>query len=160
MRLCASPINTFSCIMLWLLRCVGGGLGRLAFWCGIRSQVTIDNLVRAYPEWTSSKCRKIAARSYSSLGKVFFEFLYLRFASKAAIKRGLEITNLSEIEPSLSGSNGAILLSGHIANWEWLALGCGLRLGKPLDVIIKNQRSRMAERFLVRMRIRFGNQMI
>lgn len=146
--------------MLWLLRCVGGVLGRMAFWCGIRSRVTIENLARAYPDWTLGACRQIAAKSYSSLGKVFFEFLFLRYAGKATIERGLEITNLSGFEPYFSGSTGAILLSGHIGNWEWLALGCGLRIHKPLDVIIKNQRSRVAERFLIRMRTRFGNRML
>jgi KDO2-lipid IV(A) lauroyltransferase len=65
-----------------------------------------------------------------------------------------------EIKSYLSGPSGAILLSGHIGNWEWLALGCGLRLDMPLDVIIKNQRSRFAERFLIRMRSRFGNRML
>jgi KDO2-lipid IV(A) lauroyltransferase len=145
--------------MLWLLRAVGGMLGRLAFWCGIRSHVTIDNLVHAYPEWTSAKCRSVAEANYSSLGKVFFEFLYLRFASKPEIERGLEITNLTEFLPLMSGSSGAILLSGHLGNWEWLALGCGLQVKVPLDVIIKNQRSNIAERFLIRMRSRFGNRM-
>ncbi len=152
--------------MLWLLRFVGGALGRLAFYAGIRSRVTLDNLARAFPEWTSAKRRCTAAKSYASLGTVFFEFLFLRCASKAAIERGLEIVNLAEFLPLLSGVNGtilpsgAILLSGHIGNWEWLALGCGLRVKKPLDVIIKNQRSRKAEQFLMRMRTRFGNRML
>ncbi len=146
--------------MLWLLRGVGGALGRMAFWCGIRSRVTMDNLARAYPKWTHAKRRQLAAQCYASLGKVFFEFLFLRYASNAAIERGLEITNLAEFKPCIPGQNGVILLSGHIGNWEWLALGCGLRLGAPLDVIIKNQRSGFAERFLIRMRSRFGNRML
>jgi KDO2-lipid IV(A) lauroyltransferase len=120
----------------------------------------MDNLARAYPEWSLAKCRQTATKSYSSLGKVFFEFLFLRFASKRAIERGLEISNLTEFLPFLTGPNGAILLSGHLGNWEWLALGCSLRLEVPLDVIIKNQRSSIAERFLVRMRTRFGNRML
>jgi Kdo2-lipid IVA lauroyltransferase/acyltransferase len=146
--------------MLWMLRSVGGTLGHLAFWCGVRSRVTIDNLGLAFPEWTSARRRQVAVKSYISLGKVFVEFLFLRYASKKTIERGLEITNLAEIKSYLSGPSGAILLSGHIGNWEWLALGCGLRLDVPLDVIIKNQRSRFAERFLVRMRSRFGNRML
>jgi KDO2-lipid IV(A) lauroyltransferase len=146
--------------MLWLLRWAGGTLGRLAFWSGIRSSVTIENLARAYPQWQVSECRRVAAKSYASLGAVFFEFLFLRYASKRAIVRGLEITNLAEFLPLISGPNGAILLSGHLGNWEWLALGCGLQIGMPLNVIIKNQRSNRAERFLVRMRTRFGNRML
>lgn len=146
--------------MLWILRCCGGLLGRLAFRLGIRSRVTLDNLARAYPELSSRKRRSIAVKSYSNLGKVFFEFLFLRCAGAYAIRNGLEITNLEEALPAIFGPHGAILLSGHLGNWEWLALGCGLRIGTPLDVIIKNQRASMVERFLLRMRMRFGNRML
>ncbi len=120
----------------------------------------MQNLARAYPEWTAAQRRWIASKSYASLGMVFFEFLFLRFARKTSIKKGLEISNLEEFLPRLFSPNGAILLSGHLGNWEWLALGCALQIGGPLDVIIKNQRSRWAERFLIRMRSRFGNRML
>src|SRR5581483_7497682 len=146
--------------MLWLLSWVGSVLGRLAFYLNIRSRVTLENLRRAYPDRSSRWRRRIAVRSYANLGRVFFEFPYLRWAPKGRIRNGLEIVNLEEVQSTIAGANGAILLSGHLGNWEWLALGCGLRLGVPLDVIIKNQRSKFAERFLVRMRTRFGNAML
>lgn len=146
--------------MLLILRCVGGVLGRLAFWAGIRSKVTLENLARAYPEFLPNKRRNLAAKSYANLGMVFFEFLFLRYASKDAIQNGLEITNLGDMLPIISNPRGAILLSGHLGNWEWLALGCALRLGTPLDVIIKNQRASPVEQFLVTMRKRFGNLML
>lgn len=146
--------------MLLILRCVGSVLGRLAFWAGIRSKVTLENLARGYPELRLNKRRKLAAKSYSNLGIVFFEFLFLRYGSKKAIQKGLEITNLEEMLPVISNPRGAILLSGHLGNWEWLALGCALRIGTPLDVIIKNQRSSPVEQFLVTMRTRFGNRML
>ncbi|MFI5202405.1 MAG: lysophospholipid acyltransferase family protein [Candidatus Kapaibacterium sp.] len=146
--------------MLWVLRGIGGALGRAAFLLGIRADVTMDNLARAYPGLRPKIRRRIASRSYSSLGKVFFEFLFLRVAGKKRIERGLEITNIEDILPALSGPNGAILLSGHLGNWEWMALGCALRIGTPIDVIIKNQRASMVEQFLVKMRTRFGNRML
>jgi Kdo2-lipid IVA lauroyltransferase/acyltransferase len=146
--------------MLWLLRFAGGILGRVAYKFGIRSQVTLDNLRKAFPEMSEKSRRRIAARSYSNLGKVFFEFLILRFAGRRKIYDGLIISNLQDVEKAISESHGAILLSGHIANWEWLALGCSLRLDRNLCVIIKNQRSSIAERFLTKMRTRFGNRMM
>ena len=146
--------------MLWLLRGVGGALGICAYSVGVRSKVTIDNLANAFPEWSSIERRRTARRCYALLGMVFFEFLYLRFASKKNIEQGLEIINLQEYLPILESNKGAILLSGHLGNWEWLALGCGLRVKRPLDVIIKNQTGPLAERFLIRMRSRFGNKMM
>ena len=146
--------------MLRSLRLFGSLLGRLAFRCGIRSHVTLENLERAFPEWNRAAARRMAARSYGNLGIVFFEFLYLRFASRRKVERGLEIENLEDVRTRIFGKNGSILLSGHIGNWEWLALGCALRIAAPIEVIIKNQRSSVAERFLLRMRTRFGNRML
>lgn len=146
--------------MLPLLRILGSLLGRLAFRCGIRSRVTLENLEHAFPEWNRKTRRRMAAKSYSNLGAVFFEFLYLRFALRRKVEHGLEITNLEEVRSKIFGRTGSILLSGHLGNWEWLALGCALRISSPIEVIIKNQRSSVAERFLLRMRTRFGNRML
>jgi KDO2-lipid IV(A) lauroyltransferase len=146
--------------MLWFLRLIGGSLGWLSYKAGIRSQVTLENLRNAFPEIGEKSRRMIASKSYSNLGKVFFEFLFLRYASQRRILAGLKISNLRDAARSISQSNRAILLSGHIANWEWLAIGCALNLDRKLCVIIKNQRSSIAERFLTKMRTRFGNRMM
>ena len=153
-------IEGLGLIMLWVLRGIGGALGRLAWVLGIRAHITRGNLARAFAELPSNKRRSLASKSYANLGIVFFEFIYLRFASKDAIRNGLEITNLPDVLPVLSNSHGAILLSGHLGNWEWLALGCALRIGSPVDEIIKNQRASWVERFLVTMRTRFGNRIL
>ncbi|SRR5579883_1506675 len=146
--------------MLLVLRVLGGFLGRLAFYAGIRRQVTMENLALAFPDLSDSKKKRIAVRCFANLGRVFFEFLFLRFGPRVAIYNGLEINNLEVVIKAISRQNGAILLSGHLADWEWLALGCALRIDRPLDVIIKNQRSSIAENFMVRMRTRFGNRML
>src|ERR1700733_4583278 len=146
--------------MLWLLRLVGGSFGWLSYKAGIRAQVTLENLRYAFPELSEKSRKEIAARSYSNLGKVFFEFLYLRFAGKRKVSNGLVISNLGELDKDVSSANGVILLSGHIGNWEWLAVGCSLNLHRQLSVIVKNQRSSIAEKFLTKMRTRFGNRMV
>jgi KDO2-lipid IV(A) lauroyltransferase len=145
--------------MLWLLRFIGGILGRLAYYVGVRREVTLANLRIAYPETSGLARHSMAVRSYSSLGQVFSEFLYLRYASETAIRNGLPISNLAEVVNLLSSPKGVILLSAHLGNWEWLGLGCGLRV-RPLNLIVMAQRSSFAERFLLRMRTRFGNKMI
>ncbi|HWF43993.1 MAG TPA: lysophospholipid acyltransferase family protein [Candidatus Kapabacteria bacterium] len=146
--------------MLLLLRTIGAILGIAAWVVGIRKSVTLDNLRHAFPDYSERQVGQLARKSFANLGVVFFEFVFLRFAPKHKVHNGLEINNLQEIAPLISGPKGSILLSGHLGNWEWLALGCGLQVDQPLDVIIKNQRSSVAERFLARMRGRFGNRTI
>jgi KDO2-lipid IV(A) lauroyltransferase len=146
--------------MLLLLRAIGSVLGTAAFYLGIRREVTLANLRHAYPELAEGWQRRIARKSFSNLGQVFFEFLFLRYTSRASVRDGLKIDNLPHVAELISDPHGCILLSGHLGNWEWLALGCGLQTQQPLDVIIKNQRSSFTERFLARMRGRFGNRTI
>ncbi|HEY3875356.1 MAG TPA: lysophospholipid acyltransferase family protein [Candidatus Kapabacteria bacterium] len=146
--------------MLWFLRRCGALLGVLAYHAGVRKRVTLENLEHAFPEWPPKVVRAFARKCYASLGVVFCELLYLRFAPKRSIERGLEIVNLTESLPIVRRGAGAILLSGHIANWEWLALGCALRMKQPIDVVIKNQTTPRVERFLRHMRTRFGNRML
>src|SRR5438067_8020125 len=144
--------------MLTLTRLLGMLLGRLGYVLGIRREVTLQNLRLAFPEWPERNVRRTARKSFANLGIVFAEMAYLRFASRRSIGIGIQITNIEAVRPLLSG--GAILLSGHLGNWEWLALGCALAIDRPLNVVIKNQRSSFAEQFLIRMRTRFGNKML
>jgi len=146
--------------MLALLRFCGALLGRVAFVLGIRRAVTLDNLRRAYPELSEDARKSVAKRAYSNLGLVFFEFPYLKSGQRSAIGKGLKLQNLEHVKEALSNPNGVVLVSGHLANWEWLALGLGLVIENKLNVIVKNQKSSFAERYLHQMRTRFGNVMI
>ena len=146
--------------MLSLLRLIGLTLGELGYLLGIRRDVTTQNLSKAYPGRPSRVIRRIARRSFGNLGIVFAEMLYLRFVSRERVRAGLRIENLNEVMNSILRSTGIVFLSGHYANWEWVAMGVGVQIDRPLKVVVKNQRSGFAEKFLMTMRTRFGNVML
>ena len=146
--------------MLSLLRLIGLTLAELAYYLGVRRKVTKDNLAKAYPDQPSRFIKRTARRSYGNLGIVFAEMLYLRFASRRAVTGGLRVHNLTEVMSRIPRTIGAVFLSGHYANWEWVAMGIGAQIDRALNVVVKNQRSSAAENFLMRMRTRFGNVMI
>ena len=135
-------------LLLLALRSVGATLGRLAYLLGVRREVTRSNLRRAYPELSERQRRQIEARTFASLGMVFLEFLYLRMAPRKRVAKGMHISNLSQVSQVMSHPRGALLLSGHIANWEWLAIGTGLNV-RPIHVIVKEQRNRTVAHFLL-----------
>jgi KDO2-lipid IV(A) lauroyltransferase len=146
--------------MLSLLRLLGLTLGQIAYLLGVRREVTLENLEKAYPDKPRSFVGRTARRSFANLGIVFAEMLYLRFASRQQIGRGLMIENLDEVMNSIPRSTGIVFFSGHYANWEWVAMGVGVQIDRALKVVVKNQRSGIAENFLMRMRSRFGNIMV
>jgi Kdo2-lipid IVA lauroyltransferase/acyltransferase len=143
-----------------LLNLVGSVLARLAYGLGIRRGVTEENLRQAFPSQNPGELKVLTQDTFTNLGRVFAEFLYLRFASRESIASRLAITNPELIQAALSKPGGVILLSAHLANWEWMALAAGIHLHHPLHVVVKNQRSSYSERFLQRMRSRFGNIMV
>lgn len=83
-----------------MIRRILVGLGvvvaQVARMLGIRREVTSQNLERAFPDLSANDIRKILGASYSNLGRVFAEMLYLRFASRKAIARQMHFKNPSK----------------------------------------------------------------
>jgi KDO2-lipid IV(A) lauroyltransferase len=144
-------------IALRLYRAFARVLGSLAYHAGIRRDVTDSNLRLALPHLSQAERDRVALGSYHNIAIVFLEFLYLRFASRRTLERSFTIRQAELARRSASEDRGVLLVSGHIANWEWAGIGLGLSLPQPVRLIVKNQRSNTADRFLQAMRSRFGN---
>src|SRR5436309_141350 len=104
--------------MLSLLRLIGLTLAELAYVLGVRRAVTVENIAKAYPDQPSRAVGRIARKSFGNLGIVFAEFVYLRYARRRSVKRGLTIENLNEALSKIPRTTGIIFFGGHIGNWE------------------------------------------
>ncbi len=146
--------------MRWLLTSIGKTLALLGFYLGIRRAVTLENLSRALPHYSEQQRQQVARKSYLNLGRVFSELIYLRFAPLRSIEAATELINPETYHAALSKNNGLIVVAGHFANWEWLALGGSLKLKSVFSIVRKNIKTSGTELFLERMRKRSGNQLI
>lgn len=142
------------------LKIIGIVIAKIAYVIGVRKTVTLENLKNAYPELSLVKQKEIAAGAYVNLGIVFAEMIYLRFASPKNIAKHINISNPELFHDLLKAKNGLIVVAGHFANWEWLALGGALVLRENFAVVRKNIQTSFTERFLEKMRIRTGNTLI
>jgi KDO2-lipid IV(A) lauroyltransferase len=144
------------------MRFVLNGIGKLIAWVayffGVREKVTRENITSAYPELSEHARRKITKGSYRNLGIVFAEMLYLRYAARKSIEKHIAVSNPDLFLDNLKEGQGLIVVAGHFANWEWLALGGALVLGKNFAVVRKNIRT--SDKFLEKMRLRTGNTLI
>lgn len=134
--------------------------GRVALACGIRKQVTWDNLTKAFPDASEKELRSLLHRTYDNLSIVFSEFIYLRFAPRATIIKGITFRNSEMFDDARKNGGGIIVLSSHTANWEWMALGGAPHLGMSFHVVVKNIRVGLTEKFLHTMRMRTGNHLV
>ncbi|MBS1903175.1 MAG: hypothetical protein JSS75_05675 [Bacteroidetes bacterium] len=146
--------------MRWLLVIVGESIALCAYLLGVRRDVVIGNLVRAFPHARDSWRQRTARASYRFLGRTFAEMMYLRFAPLRAIEQKTHVSNPELYHAALAEGRGLIVVAAHYANWEWLAFGGALQLQSNFAIVRKNIQTSFTERFLENMRLRPGNSLI
>lgn len=103
-----------------------------------RKDVAWTNLSRALPERSRRQRWAILRQSYQHFGMVFVEFV--RMPAIFAECLG-SIVNFDEthVRQAREQGTGAIIMSGHLGNWELAILSIG-RLGYPLTTVVVRQR--------------------
>ncbi|MFH1414868.1 MAG: D-glycero-beta-D-manno-heptose 1,7-bisphosphate 7-phosphatase [Elusimicrobiota bacterium] len=85
-------------------------LGRIGYYfLPERRKITIDNISRAFPDNDLKWCRVTARRVYENFGKNMMELI--KFSAGKLFSR-VKVSKLEKFD------SGAVLLTGHIGNWE------------------------------------------
>ena len=134
------------------------GVGAL-LWAGFDRRVANENLERVYPDWSPRRRRRVTFRSYTRMARSLVEFLHTPKYSDSEILERVALENESALEELLAEGHGAILLSGHFGNWEWLARRVAAA-GHPFAVLFKEPRDRVLAERLRRMRAAAGIEQI
>lgn len=101
----------------------GGRVGRLCFWLLPRERKkAITHLTWVFEkEKSKEEIRKLAKEAFTNLGRTLFEFIQMQRLTKEEIINRVIPENLDRLDGALRRGKGAILLTGHFGNWEWLA---------------------------------------
>lgn len=122
---------------------IGGMVGRL--WTR-RSRIARDNLRRAFPDWNDAQINKVLKAVFANFGRTTFEILRISTSTPRRLMSEVEAPSLDFIESAQREGKGAILMSGHIGNWELLA-GYLRALGNRIDVVVKPMRNPLSDAF-------------
>jgi KDO2-lipid IV(A) lauroyltransferase len=117
--------------------------------------VTLANLRSAFPDRRPEERAAIARDAYRTLGRTAAEFLRLPVFRPERFAREFPVAGIRNLEDAHSRGRGAILLTGHIGNWEYLALTV-VRAGYPLHVVAGRQRNPYVEELINRYRALLG----
>ncbi|OGW82873.1 MAG: hypothetical protein A2987_02100 [Omnitrophica bacterium RIFCSPLOWO2_01_FULL_45_10] len=91
-------------------------------------RIAIANLAFAFgPEKTIDEIRNIAKAAFQNLAKNGVELINFPKINKANLDRFVKIRNIDIIDNALKEGKGAIVLTGHIGNWELLGLALRLK---------------------------------
>ncbi len=119
------------------LRCLGLPFGFI--WYDLirfRRKVVIDNLTKAFPEWSEEKINSVGRKSVYSLMENFFEFFLILAIDDDWIKKNIVFEGLENLDQAKSEGKGAFLLSLHLGQGDLMA-NCLARQGYKVSIITK-----------------------
>ena len=140
---------------------LGGALGWFAgAVVRIRRDVTDTNLARAFPDRDQRWRDRIALASYRNLGReALASFLFAGDTKRRVLERTPNPSGGERFLEALRGGRGAILLTGHLGNWELAGAAAAAR-GVPLAAVAVRQANRLFDDLLMRNRSRLGISII
>ncbi|SCA55854.1 Lauroyl/myristoyl acyltransferase [Candidatus Terasakiella magnetica] len=107
-----------------LASAIGGAIARTI---GPKLKVTRiarDNLQKAFPDKTAQEIEQIIFKMWENLGRVAFEFPQVSKMNVYSDPDRFEVVGAENIALLEGDDQCGIFFSGHLANWEFCALGC------------------------------------
>ncbi len=126
----------------------------------IRKQVVIDNLKKAFPEYSAEKINEVAYKCYYSFSLTLVEILLLPSLSDAQMLSLLRLKNPELFHLKYQENKGIVLLSAHFANWEIGAMMLSVLVSTPFYIAAKQQRNILVDNWLNKMRTRYSNVIV
>lgn len=125
------------CVPLRLMQVIARPASFLLSGLRLRRDVAVRNIRHALPELSSREAARLARASFRNLIVVYLEIPTLRYLSSNALERMIAIENLDLLRSI--DRRGALLLSGHVGNWELLAIGAAVQSERPFAIVVKGQ---------------------
>ena len=139
---------------------IGAALGVLAYRLGIRARVVETQIAFALPELDVAQIKRIARSSYENLGRTSIEAALMEGRSPADLIALFErVDGFEHFDAAIAAGRGGLLITGHLGNWELGGSYIAAR-GIPVDAIARHMGNRVFERYLTRVRERFGVKVV
>jgi KDO2-lipid IV(A) lauroyltransferase len=122
-------------------------------------QIADDNLAHAFPDWDAARRRDVALGVYAHFGRILLDILWMGGREREEILRHVEVTGAEHVEAARAAGRGALLISGHLGNWELHGLAHGWRFG-PIGVVARPLDNPALDARLCDFRRRPGNTVI
>jgi Kdo2-lipid IVA lauroyltransferase/acyltransferase len=134
----------------WDAACkVGERLGALGYRpLRIRKRIVERQIAAAFPDLSRDAVVQLARESYEHLGRTFIETALLDSIGKDGLQALVEsVDGWEEIEDVMAKGRGAVLVTGHIGNWELAGSYVAAR-GIPLDAIVRGMANPLFDAYI------------
>ena len=140
---------------------IGEWIGRLGYRpLGVRRDVVERQVRAAFPGLSEEDTRRIAEASYEHLGRTTIETAIVPEYSRTEVVDLFErVDGWDVVERAHASGKGALLVSGHIGNWELGGSYVAAR-GITLGVVARRMQNPLFDRYLTSTRERLGMDVI
>lgn len=102
----------------------------------IRRKVVLDNIGKAFPDWTPAQRLQTARESMRNQGLNFIEYTFLPFLNRENLDKYFEFHGLDVFEEALAKGKGVLLLTLHLGHGDLAAAALAIR-GYPMVMVSK-----------------------
>jgi len=142
---------------LWFLHRLSDSLALLLQWVfAYRQKVVQDNIYRAFPQCHRAFYRKVIQGFYLNFSDLLVESIKSLHISPGEMKKRLRLRNPEVLEQLYRQKRGVIMVMGHYANFEWLAMGIPLLVPQPCYAVYQKLKNREFSKMVVKIREQFG----
>jgi len=140
---------------------VARGLADLFYRIGTKQRRrALGNLERAMPELDATEREDVARQAFRSFVRTFLETAWIpRLLVPGRLPPNLRYVAHPESERILRSGDGAVLVSGHFANWELTGQTFAL-LGYPIHSVARTLDNPLLDAYVTRVRTQFGQGII
>jgi KDO2-lipid IV(A) lauroyltransferase len=142
------------------LRRLGRSAARLTVALNTRQRALARaNIAAAFPDRNAAWQDELLRRSIAHFGDLLGEVLWLAHASEEEILEHSHFEGLSHLLDNARPPDGAILVTGHCGNWEWLGLALGASR-VPMTAAAREVYDPRLDDVVMRLRGRFGTETV
>lgn len=139
---------------------LGSALGGLWYRVDRRHRrIALENVARAFPEWSPRQVREIVRANFAHLGATGAEFLGFSRLSPGELLSRCRFEGMEHLEQARSAGKGVLLLTGHVGNWEVVG-AAGAAIGLPCYAVGRTIRNPLVDQRVNWLRERFGGRVI
>lgn len=148
------------CLPRPVLGCLAGLAGRLAFLADAKGRRTaVDNLRCAFPEKPRPELFELACKSYQHMAWTFLDLFWAPNLTRGNWRRHVELVLEDPEGVERARRTGALWITPHFGNFEWLALIWGLN-GVQFQIVAQQFRNRALTPLFQRLREHTGHRII
>ncbi len=125
-----------------------------------RKKVIDENLKFAFPEKSDEERKKIRNRFYRNFTDAFFaETIKMLTISENELRQRFHVVNQEIIDAEIEKGKSALMMAGHVFNWEMAILGVALNTKVTAETVYLKLNNPFFNQLMLKIRTHFGGVM-